>query len=157
MAHYVKTCLSYQTMKAENRLPPGLLQPILIPERCWEIVTTDLVTDLPPSGGFDAITVFVDKLSKMVHFAPTMKTVDAQEYTRSFFSHVFHHHGLPKAIISDRDPQFTSRFWQMLWELIGTSIQLSIAYHPESDGQSKQMIRTLEDFLRLLIEDRPDS
>ena len=77
MAHYVKTCPSCQTMKADNRLPQGLLQPIPIPKRCWEIVTIDLVTDLPPSGGFDAIAVFMDKLSKMVHFAPTMKIFDA--------------------------------------------------------------------------------
>ena len=75
----------------------------------------DLVTDLPESEGKTAIAIFVDRLSKMVHFAPCTKEISAKKYAQLFSDHVFKHHGLPEVIISDRDARFTSRFWRELF------------------------------------------
>ena len=103
---YVKTCPTCQVMKSDNRAKAGLLQPLEIPSRKWAHVTTDLVTDLPESDGFTAIAVFVDKVTKMVHFAACTKEVTAMEYAKLFVDNVFRLHGLLEVIISDRDPHF---------------------------------------------------
>ena len=103
---YVQTCPTCQMVKADHRKKAGPLQPIPPPERKWSQITTDLVTDLPEADGYTAVAVFVDRLTKMVHFAPCTKEVTAPEYARIFMKTVFRHHGLPKVIISDRDPRF---------------------------------------------------
>jgi hypothetical protein len=154
---YVRTCPTCQEMKSDNRAKAGLLQPLEIPSRKWAQVTTDLVTDLPESDGYTAVAVFVDRMTKMVHFAPCTKEVTAPEYARLFIDHVFKLHGLPEVIISDRDPRFTSRFWRSLFELLGTDLRFSTAFHPQTDGQSERTIQTLENFLRPYVERNPTS
>ncbi|CAI7849896.1 unnamed protein product [Closterium sp. NIES-54] len=98
--------------------------------------------------------VVVDRLSKMSHFIPTHTTVTAPETARLFFDHIVRLHGLPSAIISDRDPRFLSNFWQSLFKLHGTRLKFSTAYHPETDGQTERMNRTLEDALRAQVHTR---
>ena len=68
------------------------------------------------------------------------------EYAQLFVDHVFRFHGLPEVIISDRDPRFTGKFWHSLFDLLGTDLRFSTAYHPQTDGQSESMIQTLENF-----------
>ena len=94
----------------------------------------DLVTYLPESEGYTAVAVFVDWLTKWVHFAPCTKEVTASDYARIFVDTMFRHHGLPEVIISDRDSRFTSKFWTTLFELLGTDLQFSTAFHPQTDG-----------------------
>ena len=149
---YVRSCPTYQQMKSDNRAKAGLLQPLEIPTRKWAQVTTDLVTDLPESDGYTTIAVFVDRYTKMVHFAPCRKEVTAMEYAKLFVDHVFRLHGLPEVIISDRDPRFTSKFWKGLFDLLGTDLRFSTAFHPQTDGQSERAIQTLENFLRPYVE-----
>ena len=108
---YVRSCLVCQVMKSDNRKKVGLLQQIPIPSRKWEQITTDLVTDLPPSGEYTTITVFVDRLIKMVHFAPCTKEISADQYAQLFINNVFRLHGTPEVIISNQDLRFTNRFW----------------------------------------------
>jgi hypothetical protein len=88
----------------------------------------DFMVSLPPSRGFDAIMVVVDRFNKMAHFIPTKDNATAQETGRLFFTHVFKHHGLPKDIVSDRDPKFTSKFWRTLWKRMGSELKMSIAF-----------------------------
>ena len=152
---YVRTCPTCQMMKSDNRTKVGLLQPLPIPTRKWAQVTIDLVTDLLESQGYTAIAVFVDRLTKMVHFIPCTKEVTAQEYANIFVDHIFKLHGLPEVLISDRDPRFTSRFWKSLFDLLGTDLRLSTAFHPQIGGQSERMIQTLENFLRPYVERNP--
>ena len=128
-----------------------------IPTKKWVHVTTDLVTDLPESDGYTAIAVFVDKLTKMVHFAPCRKEVDAMEYARIFVDTVFRLHGLLEVIISDHDPCFTGKFWDSVFDLLGPDLQFSTAYHPQTDGQFERMIQTLENFLRPYVERKPQT
>ncbi len=152
---YVTSCLACQQNKPSNALPIGLLHPLPVPEHRWQVVTMDLITQLPrtPSGN-DAIVVFVDKFSKMVHYAPTTTTVTAPQLAKLFFQHVVRHHGVPTAIVSDRDPRFTSNFWRALWQQLGTRLAMSTAYHPQTDGQTERANRTLEDMLRTYVNYR---
>ena len=156
-AHYVRSCPVCQRMKSDNRKKAGVLQPIPLPERAWQQITTDLMTDLPESDGKTAIAVFVDRLTKMVHFFPCTKEITAAEYARLFVNQVFRLHGMPDVIISDRDPRFVSKFWEEMFSLLGTDLRFSTAFHPKTDGQFEVTIRVLENFLRPYIEHRPST
>ena len=117
----------------------------------------DLITDLPSTKhGHDAIVTFVDRLSKQVHFAATTKKVNAPELAKIFRHTVYKYHGMPKAIISDRDERFLSHFWQALFTVVGTELKYSTAYHPQTDGQSERANRTLEEYLRHFVSPRQD-
>ena len=112
----------------------------------------DFIVKLPKTArSFDAITVFVDKLSKQVHFCPSHTTDSASDVARLFFDQVFRLHGMPRSIISDRDSQFTGQFWTKLMALMGTRLNMSTAFHPQSDGQTERANRTLEEMLRAYI------
>jgi Chromo (CHRromatin Organisation MOdifier) domain/Integrase zinc binding domain len=154
---FIKSCDACQRNKSSNQLPAGLLQPLPIPGRRWETVTTDFITDLPTTAaGFDSIVVFVDKLTKMVHLAPCNKTVTAQDFARLFFDTVCKHHGLPRQIVSDRGSVFVSNFWEELTKLFGTQRLLSSAYHPQTDGQTERYNRVLEETLRHFVNPAHD-
>ena len=153
VADYVARCHSCQVNKPSNQRQAGLLMPLPTPDYPFQQVTTDLITDLPPTErGFDSIAVFVDRLTKMVHFAATTKSVTAPGYAQLLFDNVVRLHGMPKVIISDRDPRFTSRFWKALAKLCGTDLRFSTAYHPQTDGQSERTNRTLEQVLRAYVQ-----
>jgi hypothetical protein len=155
--HYVSTCVKCQQNKASHQHPQGLLQPLPVPERRWQQVSMDFITQLPMTKqGHDAIVVFVDKLSKMVHLVPTTTSVDAPQVARLFMREVVRLHGVPESIVSDRDPRFTSSFWQELWKMLGTRLAMSTAYHPQTDGQTERANRTLEDMLRAFVSVRQD-
>jgi hypothetical protein len=93
---YVKTCLTCQQNRTLNKKQVGLLQPLPIPKGTWESVSMDFMVSLPPSKGFDAIMVVVNRFSKMAHFNPRKDEATAQKMGRLFFSHIFKHHGLPR-------------------------------------------------------------
>ncbi len=93
----------------------------------------------------------------MVHFAPCTKEITAEGYAQLFINTVFRHHGMPKVIISDRDPHFISRFWQTIMDSLGADLKFSTAFHPQTDGQSEVTIRVLENFLRPYVEQYPSS
>ena len=97
----------------------------------------DFITDLPMSDGADSILVVVDRLYKMAHFLSCSKDITADQTASLFLKNVVHLHGLPDDIVSDRGPQFALRFWSRLFELLGTKINLSSAFHPQSDGQTE--------------------
>ncbi|KAJ9519373.1 hypothetical protein QJQ45_023169 [Haematococcus lacustris] len=149
---YVRTCPCCQRNKSNTAKPIGLLHPLPVPQHRWEQVSMDLITQLPSTAaGHDAIVVFVDMLTKMIHAVPTTTTVSASILARTFFDHVFRLHGLPKVIVSDRDPRFTSTFWTELFRLTGTHLNMSTANHPQTDGQTERANRTLEDMLRNFV------
>ncbi len=145
---YVKTCLTCQQNRRLNKKQAGLLQPLPIPEGSWESVSMDFMVSLPPSRGFDAIMVVVDQFSKMAHFIPTKDEAMAQETGRLFFTHIFKHHGLPKDIVSDRNPKFTSKFWQTLWKRMGSELKMNTLFHPQTDGQTERVNLVIQQFLR---------
>ncbi|GJS58770.1 putative reverse transcriptase domain-containing protein [Tanacetum coccineum] len=94
-----------------------------------------------------------DRLTKSAHFIPTRETYSMETLTRLYIKEIVSRHGVPISIISDRDSHFTSRFWQSLQSALGTQLDMSTAYHPETDGQSERTIQTLEDMLRACVID----
>jgi hypothetical protein len=149
---YIRTCDACQRNKPLNAAPAGLARPLPIPDELWHTVAMDLITQLPRStSGHTALAVFTCKLSKMVHFVATHVTVTAPAFARLFCNSVARLHGWPRAIVSDRDSKFTSAFWQALCREWGTTLALSTAYHPQTDGQSERNNRTLEEMLRSYV------
>ena len=158
VAHWCRVCDECQRNKPGNRAPAGHLRPLPIPAQPWESMSMDLMTDLPVTdGGFDAVVVFCCRLSKMLHFAPCKKSVTAPELARLFVEHVFRLHGMPANIVSDRDPRFTSHFWRTVFRLLGTQLNMSTAFHPETDGQSERAFRTLQQMLRAFVNPRQNN
>ena len=149
---YVRKCTDCQRNKPRNKAAFGPLEPIPVPVRPWQQITLDLVTALPTTTtGYDAVLVFVDRLSKMVHFVPTTKSCKSTEVARLFKQHVYRAHGLPEVIIGDRDQRWNSEFWRAVFQSLGTKVRLSTAYHPQTDGQTERANRTMEEILRAYV------
>ncbi|KAJ9531318.1 hypothetical protein QJQ45_006759 [Haematococcus lacustris] len=150
--YYVSTCDACQRDKASTLKPGGLLNPLSIPDYRWESVSMDFITKLPSgSHGYDAICVFVDRLSKMVHFVPCREDLKARRFAQLFIDHVYKLHGMPAELISDRGSLFTSVFWREVMRRCGSKPALSSSYHPQSDGQTERYNRVLEEMLRHYI------
>ena len=114
----------------------------------------DFVVGLPRTQkGCDSIWVIVDRLTKSAHFLPVRSTYSAVQYASLFLDHIVSLHGVPISIVSDRGPQFTSRFWRSFQDALGTQLNFSTAFHPQTDGQSERTIQTLEDVLRASVID----
>ncbi|GJS10833.1 putative reverse transcriptase domain-containing protein [Tanacetum coccineum] len=120
----------------------------------WEGIAMDFVTKLPrTSSGHDTIWVIVDRLTKSAHFLPIREDYKMERLARLYLNEIVARHGVLISIISDRDSRFTSRFWQSMQEALGTRLDMSTAYHPQTDGQSERTIQTLEDMLRACVLD----
>jgi hypothetical protein len=156
IAGYIARCMECQKVITEHRHPTGLLQPLLIPEWKWEVVTMDFITGLPRTRKLhDSIMVVVDKLTKAAHFIPLKTTHKAADVVDIFMKEVARLHEIPKMIVSDRDPKFTSNFWKGLFKGFGMNLNFSTSYHPESDGQTERVNRVIEDMLRMYVMDKP--
>ncbi|GJX36051.1 reverse transcriptase domain-containing protein [Tanacetum coccineum] len=154
IATYVSKCLTCAKVKAEHQKPSGLLQQPEIPVWKWERITMDFVSGLPRTpSGYDTIWVIVDRLTKSAHFLPMKKTDSMEKLTRLYLKEIVCRHGVPVSIILDRDSHFTSNFWRSLQKALGTNLDMSTAYHPQTDGQSERTIQTLEDMLRACVID----
>jgi len=156
IAKYVQSCDTCNRTKTFPSKPTGLLNPNRIPDRRWQIISVDLIGELPESQGFNCIMVVVDRLSKRIHAMPTTTTVDSAGIARLFRDHVWRNHGLPETIISDRGTTFTSKFMTELNTLLRISTNVSTAYHPQTDGQTERVNQEIEQFLRIFINHRQD-
>ncbi|GJU07062.1 putative reverse transcriptase domain-containing protein [Tanacetum coccineum] len=154
IATYVSKCLTCAKVKAEHQRPSGLLVQPEIPQWKWDNIMMDFVTKLPKSSqGYDTIWVIVDRLTKSAIFMPMRETDPMDKLARMYLKEVVMKHGIPVSIICDRDPRFASNFWRSLQKALGTSLDMSTAYHPQTDGQSERTIQTLEDMLRACVID----
>ncbi|KAI3757891.1 hypothetical protein L6452_05435 [Arctium lappa] len=154
VAKCVERCVTCLQVKAEHQRPYGSLQPLTIPEWKWKHITMDFVFKLPKTlKGNDTIWVVVDRLTKSAHFLAMRETLPMDKLTNLYIDEVVSRHGVPLSILSDRDSQFTSKFWDGLQRELGTKVKLSMAYHPQTNGQSERTIQTLEDMLRSCVID----
>ncbi|GKE06939.1 putative reverse transcriptase domain-containing protein, partial [Tanacetum coccineum] len=124
IATYVSKCLTCSKVKAEHQRPSGLLQQLEIPE-----------------------------LTKSAHFLATREDYSMEKLSRLYIDEIVARHGVPVSIISDRDGRFASQFWRSLHKALGTRLDMSTTYHPQTDGQSERTIQTLEDMLRACVID----
>ncbi|WMV14994.1 hypothetical protein MTR67_008379, partial [Solanum verrucosum] len=127
---------------------PGLMQPLAIPTSAWYNISMDFINGLPKSKGKNTIMVIVDRLTKNSHFIALNHPYTTTTVAQAFLDQVFKLHGMSENIVSDRDPIFISRFWQELFSAHGAILSTSTAYHPQNDGQTKVLNKTLETYLR---------
>ncbi|KAK8933363.1 hypothetical protein KSP39_PZI015730 [Platanthera zijinensis] len=152
---FVRQCEICQRQKYETSSPAGLLVPLDIPQLIWDTVSMDFIDGLPKSKGKSVILVVVDKLSKYGHFIALSHPYTGDSVAALFAREIVRLHGVPRAIIFDRDPTFVSSFWRELFRLQGTRLHFSTANHPQSDGQTEVLNRGVETYLRCFVMDEP--
>jgi deoxyuridine 5'-triphosphate nucleotidohydrolase len=149
---YTKSCDICQRTKSSTQSPYGLLQPIPPPTDKFQTYSMDFIGPLPQTPtGFNGILVIIDTFTKAIKLTPINFDYTAEDVALVFFNTIIRNFGIPQKIISDRDPRFTGFFWKELFKLTGTSLGLSTAFHPQSDGQTECTNRTLEEILRASI------
>ncbi|KAJ4780790.1 polyprotein [Rhynchospora pubera] len=148
---HVRSCDICQIVKPEHVPLRGLLQPLPVPAEAWSSIGMDFITGLPKSDGKEVLLVVVDRLTKYGHFIPLAHPYSAATVAQAFLDNVYKLHGLPASIVSDRGPVFTSRFWQEIMDKLGIKLNLSTAYHPQSDGQVERVNQCVETYLRSMV------
>ena len=153
---YTRHCDVCLRTKTRRRLPVGLLVPSETPSERWEEISVDLIVELPPAHGYDAIMVVTDMLSKRAHALPCHSDIDSVGVARLFYRHIWKLHGVFQAVRSDRGTQFVSEFTEELYRLLGIKMNTSTAHHPQTDGQTERVNQEVEQYLRVFCNFRQD-
>ncbi|KAK9649268.1 hypothetical protein HCH54_010284 [Aspergillus fumigatus] len=148
---YVANCLICQRSKTRRDLPPGLLQPLPIPDRPWQHISMDFRSFPRSKNEFDAAFVVVDRLTKRPVAVPCYKTTTAKDMARLFLQYIYPWTGLPETIVSDRGGQFISEFWDELCKILQIQIKLSSGQHPQTNGQTEIMNQYIAQRLRPFV------
>ena len=148
---FVHNCHVCHRMKSTRHAPYGVLRPLSVPERPWQHISVDFVTGLPRSKELDAICVVFDRLTKQRYLIPCTTTITAEGLVDLFCDRIFRYHGLPETIVSDRGPQFASRFWKHLCSCLKIDLHLSTAFHPQTDGRTERVKAVVEQHLRAYV------
>ena len=144
---YIPGCIDCQRNKSRTTKPAGPLHPLPVPDGRGDSVAIDFIGPLPLDEGYDMVCSMTDRLGSDIQLIPTVATLTADGMALLFFNHWYCENGLPLTIVCDRDKLFVSRFWKALHKLIGVSIKMSSAYHPETDGASKRTNKTVFELL----------
>ncbi|GJX25621.1 retrotransposon-related protein [Tanacetum coccineum] len=152
---FVSECDVCQRNKPDLSASPGYLQPLPIPTKVWHDISMDFIEALPPSQGKTVLFVVVDRLSKYAHFIPMSHPFTASQVAQAFMDNVYKLHGMPNTIVSDRDKIFISQFWQSLFKVMKVQLNLSNAYHPQTDGQTEVVNKCVECFMRCMTGEKP--
>ena len=155
VAKFCATCGMCQAVKPITQKPMGLLHPLPIPSRPWELIGMDFIGPLPPlPEGYNFIWVIIDRLTPMVHLVALKTSATAMEVAERYLREVVRLHGIASSIVSDLDPRFTSAFWTETHRLLGTKLMMSTSFHPQTDGATERMNRVINSILRAVI--KPD-
>ena len=151
---YIGRCEVCQTTKSGNAKPLGRTRPLELPTQKFQQISIDFVTHLPATTqGKDCICVIVDTATKYAAFIPVKSTDTAREIAETVLTHwVLKGFGVPRQVISDRDPKFTSHLWKTLTAKLGVQLKMSSSHHPQTDGQTERTIRTLNQYLRAYVQ-----
>ena len=140
---YVASCTKCQMNKASTQKIMGLLSPLSISKQPYRCLSMDFMTSLPQVQGYDSIFVIVNRFSKLARFIPTKWSEGAEKTAKLFYDPWFCQIGYPEDIVSDRDAQFLTTFWQHMIKRSGTKLILTIAFHPQGDGQTEMSMPLL--------------
>lgn len=154
---YCKSCTTCMRAKPQRHKPYGTLQQLPIPPRPWNSISMDFIETLPTSGGFNAVLVIVDRLTKQAIFIPTYNTCTSADLAQLFLTHVFAKHGVPEHVTSDRGSVFVSQFFRALGEALGMKLHFTSGYHPEGDGQTERVNQSLEQYVRIYCNYQQDN
>ncbi|MBW0492257.1 hypothetical protein O181_031972, partial [Austropuccinia psidii MF-1] len=151
LSEYINTFERCQKANRKHRKKYGLIQHIEEPKHPWETINMYWVTGLVPGvkENLNAFLSIVDRFSKSMQCLPCHKEDTAMDTALLFWNNIISTCGVPKIIISDRDPRFTSELWTNLYDILGTKLAFSIAHHPQKDGLAGRIIQTMEDILRI--------
>lgn len=152
---YISSCEVCAQAKPEHYRLPGLLQPLPVPSHAWHTISLYFIEGLPKSKSYDTILVVIDKLTKYAHFICLSHPYTALSIAQAFVANIYKLHGLPAIIISDRDKIFTSHLWQELFKLTDITLNISFAYHPQTDDQTERLNQCLETYLRCMVQSCP--
>jgi hypothetical protein len=131
--YFCERCVVCRRAKIRPHMA-ATLYPLPVPPKPWHTFGLDYLTHLPESKGFNCVLIVVDHLTRMAHFLPCIETVVAEETRTLFLQGIYRLHGLPRVLISDRDPKFVKGFWQTLWRRLATRLNMSSNRHPKTDG-----------------------
>lgn len=152
---FVRSCAICQVNKTEALHSAGLLQPLDVQSQVLADISLDFVGGLPKVHGRSAILMVVNHFSKYTHFIALGHTYTVSSFARAFFSNIVRLRGILVSIVSDRDPVFTEHLWCDLFKMAGVQLRMSTAFHPQTDGQSEAVNKTLTMYLRCITGDRP--
>jgi len=141
-------------MKSFLEKPAGRLKPNEATTQSWKDITTDFIMGLPEAQGYDALFVTCCHHTKQAHIIPISTTTSARGLTTLFRDHIWKLHSLPETALSDRGPQFVAEFMKELNEILGIKTKLSMAYHPQTDGQTEHVNQEIEQYLRMFVSHR---
>jgi len=145
-------CDMCQWMKNRPQQPFGPLVPNKVPNRPWEIISTDLITQLPESNSYNAICVIVNRLTKRAHFIPINNQFSSKDMAQLLYDKVYPLHGLSLQIILDRGVQYLAKLFQEWYKILGIESTMSTAYHSQTDGQTEYVNQALEQYLRCYVD-----
>ncbi|XP_066347721.1 uncharacterized protein [Miscanthus floridulus] len=151
----VRSCTTCQRNKTETVHPVGLLQPLDVPTQVWADISMDFIEGLPKVVGKSVILTVVDRFSKYAHFIALGHPYTATSVARAFFDGIVRLHGFPLSIVSDRDPVFTGHVWRDIFKMASIQLRMSIAFHPQTDGQSEVVNKVIAMYLCCVMRDRP--
>lgn len=152
---FVAACQICQQIKDSHLHPACLLQPLPIPDQVFQYIAMDFITCLPSSKGKTTSMTMVDQLTKYGHFIPLPSSFSTHNAAEAFVVGIIRLHGPPRTIVSDRDPRFLHSFWQKINRLQGSSLAMSTAYHPQTDGQSEALNKCVEQYLECYVAEVP--
>jgi len=141
-----------QWMKNHPQQPFGPLVPNKVPNGPWEIISMDLITQLPESNSYNAICVIIDRLTKRAYFIPINNRFSSKNMAQLLYDKVYPLHGLPLQVILDRGVQYLAELFQEWYKILGIESTMSTVYHPQTDGQTEYVNQALEQYLRCYVD-----
>src|SRR5258705_173453 len=157
VAKFVTGCDACNQTKTFPTQKVGKLIPNKVPDRCWHVISIDMIGELPDSKGYNAILMVVDHLSKWIHAIPTVTSLDSAGVARLFLGHIWRHHRLPEEVISNCRSAFISNFSCELAALLGVKLTPSTSYHLQTDGQTEHINQEIEVYLQVFVSHRQDN
>jgi hypothetical protein len=156
VTHFIKSCDKCSKHKYPTHKAATAADTYAVPDYPWDVMCMDEKTGLPETQrGNSAFWVFVDRLSRRAHAIPVAAHLDTFNVAKIWFTHIFPHHGFPHTIISDRDARFTSAFWENMWKLSGTKLNIASTGNAQADGGSERWIKTCVEILSNFAEENP--